>query len=57
MRTNRCREIFLDLDRHLPSQRSLLDELRRMETRLLVAIMAGAMGWTAFFVVVFMRAQ
>lgn len=55
MRTNRCREIFLDLDRHLLSQRSLLSELEHMRLRLVVAILAGACGWTAFFVVVFMR--
>lgn len=48
-------EVFLDVDRRLPSQRNLLAELQHTRLRLAVAILAGAMGWLFFFVVVFLR--
>lgn len=52
---HRCTEVFLDLDRRLPSQRSLLAERQHTRLRLAVAITAAVMGWLCFLVVVFMR--
>jgi len=49
------REVFLDVDRHLPSKLTLLAELEHTKLRLGVALMAGSLGWVFFFIVVFLK--
>lgn len=45
-------EVFIDIGRLQPSREMLEADISHLKLRLLVAILAGGMGWLAFAIVV-----